>query len=494
MSVIDIAQRFFGTPYLWGGNSIVSGMDCCLDGDTLIEMDHGFKRIRDINEGESVKSISRGSIVTRKVLGIFNNGIKDVFRVKTTNSNIWATENHKFLTVHIDKTLPIGWATRNSARLEFKLLKELTPKDILIMASNQTGPGTCLIDRNKLKCLGALLGDGYISSKRRIHLALFEESEREEIIESFVRGFNYRNSIRKDNVQGLTFYSGEIAREVASYEICNEKSPKRKLPEWIFKLNDGDLECFLEGYFLTDCYNYERIRNGKISETGKQVGSASKILMEGLHALLLSRGFHVSNITRITRSKDIFIKGKKVINARDFYSFSIYDSAIRPYPARIVPRKNPHNFYNIDHQFVFKTINSINKIGPRETFDLCIEEDHNYFANGFVVHNSGFVLEVLRSVGHNHKDTNAQGIYDYFSRMGWRSQLAPGSLLFFGPGRDKINHVAIALTDRLMIEAGGGDHTTISTFEAQRKNAYVRIRPIKNRGDLIAVLKVEEGK
>ena len=104
---------------------------------------------------------------------------------------------------------------------------------------------------------------------------------------------------------------------------------------------------------------------------------------------------------------------------------------------------------------------------------------------------SGFVCEVLRSKGYIGKeDYTAQGLYDHFKGAG-RSQLTEGSLLFFGKSREQISHVAIAAGDIDMVESGGGDHTTTTVQEAIKRNAYLRIRPIKWRSDLVAVLKVE---
>lgn len=97
---------------------------------------------------------------------------------------------------------------------------------------------------------------------------------------------------------------------------------------------------------------------------------------------------------------------------------------------------------------------------------------------------SGLVCECLRSLGHIGKsDYTAQMIYDKFSnKRGFT--IVPDALLFFGRTSDSITHVAIALNDTLMIEAGGeGSKPT--------DKGYVRIRPISNRTDLIRVVHVE---
>ncbi len=104
---------------------------------------------------------------------------------------------------------------------------------------------------------------------------------------------------------------------------------------------------------------------------------------------------------------------------------------------------------------------------------------------------SGFVQELLQSVGEDPKgDQTAQGLFNYFSENGHGSQLVSikmGTLLFFRPHDDgKITHVAMALDPYRMIEAGGGGKETLTRVKAAEHNAYVRIRPINSRKDLVS--------
>jgi cell wall-associated NlpC family hydrolase len=105
---------------------------------------------------------------------------------------------------------------------------------------------------------------------------------------------------------------------------------------------------------------------------------------------------------------------------------------------------------------------------------------------------SGLVCEGLRAHGLIFADMTSQGLYDFFKEKGLRSQLGDDSLLFFGKSRQEITHIAMAINDRVMIEAGGGNETTTTLSAAKAANAFVRIRPISSRKDLVAVLKIEE--
>ena len=101
---------------------------------------------------------------------------------------------------------------------------------------------------------------------------------------------------------------------------------------------------------------------------------------------------------------------------------------------------------------------------------------------------SGFVQEVLASVGIDPRDDQtAQALYNHFEKFA-EETLTRGSLLFYGASRDKITHVAIHLGEGCMIEAGGGDSSTTTLERANEQGAMVRIRPL--RKNYVAVLDI----
>lgn len=87
------------------------------------------------------------------------------------------------------------------------------------------------------------------------------------------------------------------------------------------------------------------------------------------------------------------------------------------------------------------------------------------------------------------RDQNAQMQYNYYSQLNWSSRLGPGAFIYYGNTRNGIYHVAFAISDKEIIEAGGGDSSTTSIQEAVRRNAKVRIMPITHRqNEIVAVL------
>jgi len=58
-----------------------------------------------------------------------------------------------------------------------------------------------------------------------------------------------------------------------------------------------------------------------------------------------------------------------------------------------------------------------------------------------------------------------------------------GVLVFYGT--EEATHVGICLNRKYMIEAGGGSSKVDTEKEAADRNAYIRIRPIDRRSDIL---------
>jgi cell wall-associated NlpC family hydrolase len=103
---------------------------------------------------------------------------------------------------------------------------------------------------------------------------------------------------------------------------------------------------------------------------------------------------------------------------------------------------------------------------------------------------SQYVQEVLASIGKDPiGDQTAQTLYEIMRVYCKEDIVRRGTILFFGRHKKDITHVGIAINDKYMYEAGGGGSSTTTWEEAIRKNAMVRIRPI--RKDLVCFLNLE---
>ena len=106
---------------------------------------------------------------------------------------------------------------------------------------------------------------------------------------------------------------------------------------------------------------------------------------------------------------------------------------------------------------------------------------------------SGLVEEVLSIIGCKPPGRQtAQGLYTLFlnqTQSGKSNIRDVGTLAFFGSSVAAITHVAMLIDEETIIEAGGGDHTTVSSDVAASQNAFVKLRPLSYRQDLVALLR-----
>jgi len=107
---------------------------------------------------------------------------------------------------------------------------------------------------------------------------------------------------------------------------------------------------------------------------------------------------------------------------------------------------------------------------------------------------SGLVLKSLHEVGITLPDMTAQSIYRWSLDKKSFQSCEPGEdcLLFFGHSVDYIKHVAIGLDEKYMIEAGGSgpESRNMAKEDLARIDARVRVKPITNRSDLVASIKI----
>lgn len=104
---------------------------------------------------------------------------------------------------------------------------------------------------------------------------------------------------------------------------------------------------------------------------------------------------------------------------------------------------------------------------------------------------SGFVQEILSAFGAHPSpgtDLTAQGLYNALSKTGQYNSTQIGALAFYGKSHLAINHVTMIIGPGLMIEAGGGGSSVTDSTKAASQNAYIRIRPLKRRSDLVACI------
>lgn len=108
---------------------------------------------------------------------------------------------------------------------------------------------------------------------------------------------------------------------------------------------------------------------------------------------------------------------------------------------------------------------------------------------------SGFICALLRASGKISYDTDltGQGIYHRAKALSENNvEISFGSLAFFGPALNEINHVAYLIDEKnkMMIHAAGGDSTSHAKVTDANiiKMPEVRINALSYRKDLVAII------
>lgn len=100
---------------------------------------------------------------------------------------------------------------------------------------------------------------------------------------------------------------------------------------------------------------------------------------------------------------------------------------------------------------------------------------------------SGFVCEILQSIGKigRKEDLTAKGLYQRFS-VAKINVPELGVLVFYGLDEQHITHVEFCLSTKVSIGASGGGPNCLTVEDARLQNAFIKIRPIYSRNDIVA--------
>lgn len=368
----------------------------CLSTSSLIMTKYGLKRITEVKEGDEIYAFDQKThqLVLKKCTGVFDNGIKDVYELTTLHHSIKATANHPFLVLKRN-----GRGRENN--LVWKTLSELKPGDQVVVLKNLPEGASFKFDFNKvkkgdykvnrlneinlpeysspdlMKYLGIYVGDGWVrNGKGEVGFALPENSRGRKVLLN-LHSKIFGGKTRTDEMY-VYVNSVNLARFIESMGFGSGAKNKR-IPSWIFTLPVEERKSFIEGLMLSDGY--------KRGNSLRYV-SASYELLRGLRILLQTTGFRVGKIHWQRKKKGTKCVNRELLKDSEYgyICFSERDERnVKKYPTQY----KYQNFLIDSNHFEMEEIRSIKLVGQEPTLDLRVEEEHNFIADGFVVHNTG---------------------------------------------------------------------------------------------------------
>ena len=365
----EICSLFGVPPALVG---IFEYANFCVTGDTLISLPNGkTKQIIDLNVGDEILSMGENSIEVRKITNCFENGVKEIYQIKTGARTLKCSANHKFykLNAGINPTYP--------REKVWEKAEDLKVGDYIATVSNIPEfdgeinlPDGILATDEIMHQFGLFTGDGCLDVNQGISIAIPDTDEdKNDYIENARNFFKTTRNFadgRKVHITRTKYTylinSCAAARLLVSFGL-NGKSRTKRIPEWIFGLTRPLKQAYLMGIFDSDGH-YDK--KGRI-----QVGLANKDLVNDIRDLCISVGWHVNNV----RSK---------IGISNFGRCECHSIVVSFDGSQSVNFKN----HPLPDGLMWQKVRSISLLDPEPTFDLEIEGTHNYFANWMVTHNS----------------------------------------------------------------------------------------------------------
>jgi hypothetical protein len=119
--------------------------------------------------------------------------------------------------------------------------------------------------------------------------------------------------------------------------------------------------------------------------------------LEGLRALCMDIGLKVGNLNSRVRQTRLPSTGR--VATSTFYGFEANRTAkTGRYGAGLI--RGPKIGRGLQHDYIgFERVKEVRAAGFEEVYDLQVEGEHNFVANGFVVHNTGDVqLSLCQSI------------------------------------------------------------------------------------------------
>lgn len=407
----------------------------CLTGDSKIFTNpKGPIEIRNIETSDKVYSWDEKTNSLKKALvkaKIFS-GYKKVYKLEAGGRQIEASSNHPFLTLVRKKNGPshkkgffhqewksleelkVGEVVGIAKRLPmegkpFTLPKIIVGKNVnsknqysdFVMNTSHLYNSEIVIPKETnedfMWISGILLGDGYIDNKNnKINVAVHEkEDHREEVSRVLKELFNYEITEKKDR---YVIVNSKLLCNLFIELGLNGTAEKKQVPDWIFTLPESQIFAFLAGYFDSD---------GHPAENALAFTSINKDILEKIKTLGIHLGFGVSRIFKHRSAGKVEILGVEC-NAKDSWRINFNGIKVKQLPSRCNSKKlkikniktkrrystiKGLNFNSkANDEIGFARINKIEYTGIKPTFDIEVENYHNFVSNGLIVHNSGVTM------------------------------------------------------------------------------------------------------
>ena len=424
----------------------VNWQELCISGDSMITTMQGKRSIKTLYENQFRESSNKlpkvrvydfkeKRLVWSEIKEVFSTGKKQVFEVTIqvgsgNKRKIKSTENHKFLT-------PFGW----------KELKDIKPGDFI--AKN----GISVIDNvETLKEITQRMIDTKVTKKDFANLYNISEL-------ALVKKLQKINMVYSDKDFALTNYhledwllenkklmisQGKNHKEFAQHFDINPNTLNKWFRKYKINYTKEELaltkkEVWNKGIKGEDSHSYGKTFSKERCE------NISKSLSKSLGQVKCGFAFTVRSYWRTQFRKDEILKDHNnccakckvsleninfeldhIKPVRLYPNLALEKNNIQPLCLKCHDIKTKEDTLLDDHTYSFNFVESIVQKDIEETYDLEVcHDDHNYVANGLIVHNSRryvsgkrvpfefYISEKMKGLESEHEDYYMDGMSDF---------------------------------------------------------------------------------
>jgi intein/homing endonuclease len=226
--------------------------------------------------------------------------------------------------------------------------------------------GANAIDVNSVefaRFLGYWLGDGWVSGNTVLLCGAKEDAPLLDSLFAAAKlpGKAYLERTSSRIRCGSKHLSAWLIQQFGQY------AHGKKIPVWLYGMPEEYRRAFIDGYLLADGHEATQKKGGGRM---RKFTTASKSVAVGVRVLLNQLGYSAT-INLVTNTRQAVIEGRQVTERPSF---------------RVIAYESARSFRFLG-QHGWGLVRSVEPAGIRAVYNLAVEEDESYTADGIVVHN-----------------------------------------------------------------------------------------------------------
>lgn len=383
----------------------------CLHGDTLIYTEHGCIPLRDIKIGDLVRNDSGYC----KVLNKFVYEHVPVLKVKSRRGKeLIGTPNHK-IRVRVGKKYDKpweghAWSPQKLKRPEtpvwgFKELRDLKPGDVIdtdyiVYDTNRHLCDDLEAERELAYLVGYYIGNGTKYKKHscacRFTTGAHETALKiQRLLDKHNPGYSHKIHTKNQPTKGFTVPANNKAFYdfLASLGLKDVTACDKEIPDTVKALSNNFLLGMFGGYFDANGTNIKTHKDGKLVSTQLTCSSTSKKLLQDWKEILEYRLGVRGFLSQVRKAGKLEVLGK-ICNAKDCYHLGITGN-VESLDVGISEKLRGVKNYRA----YMDKILSVEDAGYADVYDIQVDTEAAYVANGIYSHNSSASLQFFEENG-----------------------------------------------------------------------------------------------